>query len=342
MADKTNVRFSVIGTQHAHIYGMCIDLIGAGATLVGAYDSERASLEEFAKRFPDVKLADCEEEILDDPTVSLITGAAIPSQRADIGIRAMKHGKDYFVDKGPFTTLSQLEEVKGVIAETGRKYMVCYSERLQSESSELAGSYIKEGRIGKVLQYMGIGPHRLSAATRPGWFFEKEKIGGIISDICSHQFEQFLYFTGEKDATVNFARVANMAHPEYPQFEDFGEVSLVGKDGASGYMRVDWFTPDGLDSWGDVRCFIIGTEGYIELRKNLDITGAKQGAEHMFITTNGKGTEYINATGKIGHPFFKAFLEDCVNRTENAMTQEHCLKSAELTLLAQEYADKNK
>lgn len=339
---ENKIKFSVIGIQHGHIYGMCQELISAGAELVSAYDKDEKARAEFSKKYPDVKIASSENEILEDESVSLVTGAAITSERADIGIRVMKSGKDYFVDKGPFTTLSQLEEVKKVISETGRKYMVCYSERLQSEASELAGRYIREGRIGKVLQYIGMGPHRLSAPARPGWFWEKDKFGGIITDICSHQFEQFLFFTGETDARVNFARACNFAHPEYPEFEDFGEVSLTGANGTSGYMKVDWFTPDGLASWGDCRCFIIGTEGFIELRKNLDITGAKAGGEHMFITTGGKATEYIDAKGKIGHPFFKTFLDDCINRTENAMTQSHCLKAAELTLLAQEFADKNR
>ena len=335
------IKFSVIGIQHGHIYGMCHELISSGAVLVSAYDKDEKARAEFAKKYPDIKIAQSENEILEDESISLVTGAAVTCERADIGIRVMKSGKDYFVDKGPFTTLSQLDDVKKVIDETGRKYMVCYSERLQSESSELAGKFIREGRIGNVLQYIGMGPHRLSAPTRPEWFFDKKQYGGIITDICSHQFEQFLFFTGEKDAKVNFARACNFAHPERPGFEDFGEVSLTGKNGTSGYMKVDWFTPDGLASWGDCRCFIIGTDGYIELRKNIDITGSKQGGEHLFITTNGQGTEYVDAKGKMGHPFFKAFLDDCVNRTENAMTQEHCLKAAELTLLAQQMADKN-
>lgn len=338
----SEIKFSVIGIQHGHIYGMCAELIKAGAKLVSAYDRDEKARAEFASKFPDVKMAESEEEILADEKVSLVTGAAITSERADIGIRVMKSGKDYFVDKGPFTTLEQLERVKQTIAETGRKYMVCYSERLQSEASELAAQYIREGRIGKVIQYIGLGPHRLSPASRPEWFYKKEQYGGIITDICSHQFEQYLYFTGETDAKVNFARVENFAHPEHPEFEDFGEVSLTGSSGASGYMKVDWFTPDGLASWGDVRTFIIGTDGYIELRKNIDITGAKPGGNHLFITAKGKSTEYVDANGKTGHPFFRAFLDDCVNRTENAMTEAHCLKSAELCLVAQNLADSNR
>ena len=335
----SKLKFSAVGLRHAHIYGMCAELIRAGGELVSFYDDDEASAAAFAAQFPGVPRAGSEREILEDPAVPLVAGAAITSERAALGIRVMKSGKDYFTDKGPFTTLEQLAEVRKVIAETGRKYMVCYSERLQSECSEYAGKLIREGTIGQVYQVIGMGPHRLAASTRPDWFFRKSRYGGIITDICCHQFEQFLYFSGESDAEVKFARVENFAHPEYPEFEDFGEVSLVGKNGTAGYVKVDWFTPDGLAAWGDVRTLILGTEGYIELRKNIDITGAKEGGEHLFLTTNTSPTQYIDCKNTVGHPFFAAFIDDCINRTENAMTEEYCLKAAEICLKAQAFAD---
>ena len=39
-----------------------------------------------------------------------------------------------------------------------------------------------------------------------------------------------------------------------------------------------------------------------------------------------------------GYPFFGQLILDCLNRTENAMTQEHAFKAAELCLTAQEKA----
>ena len=201
----------------------------------------------------------------------------------------------------------------------------------------MAGMMIKRGDIGKIVQVVSMGPHRLNAKSRPEWFWQKEKFGGILDDICSHQFEQFLYFTGADKASVVSARVENFAHPEYPGFEDFGEASLVADNGASGYVKVDWFTPDGLDTWGDGRAFVIGTDGYIELRKTIDICG-RPGANHLFVTTNKQKTKYIDANS-FGHPFFDAFIKDCENRTENAMPQEHVWESARLTLEAQQKAD---
>ena len=215
--------------------------------------------------------------------------------------------------------------------------MVCYSERFLNECTWRAGELIAEGVLGRVLHVAIAGPHRLSKEKRPDWFFRKEQYGGIITDIMSHQFEQFLCFTEETDATINFARVENFANPDKPELEDFGEVSLTGANGASSYCRADWFTPDGLRTWGDGRVFIVGTKGTMELRKYLDL--ARESSPDKIFLVNGEAELEIDCAGKVGFPFFGQFILDCLHRTENAMTQEHAFKAAELSLRAQQLAD---
>ncbi|MEI8312268.1 MAG: Gfo/Idh/MocA family oxidoreductase, partial [Verrucomicrobiota bacterium] len=243
-------------------------------------------------------------------------------------------GRDYFTDKTPFTTLAQLETARETALRTGKKYMVYYSERLHVECAVLAGQLIAEGAIGRVIQTMGTGPHRLSAASRPAWFFEHEKYGGILCDIGSHQCEQFLHFTGAKDARVNFSAVANYGNPAHPELEDFGEASFTADNGASGYFRCDWFTPDGLRTWGDGRTILLGTEGFIELRKYTNLASEDPTGDHLFLV-NQKGEQHIPCAGKVGYPFFGQLILDCLNRTETAMTQAHAFKAAELCLKAQ-------
>jgi predicted dehydrogenase len=252
----------------------------------------------------------------------------------------MDAGKDYFTDKAPLTTLEQLEAAKAKVRETGKKYAVYFSERIHSEDAVFAGQLIAQGAIGNVIQTIGMGPHRLSPQTRPEWFFQKDKYGGILCDIGSHQIEQFLYYTGAKDAAVVRSQIANYAHPDYPQLDDFGDAMLTADNGASGYFRVDWFTPDGLSNWGDGRTFILGTEGYIELRKYLNLTVAPQGGR-VFLA-NHKEETYYDINGKIGYPYFGQLIQDCLLRTENAMTQEHAFKAAELCVKAQLQAVKLK
>lgn len=325
--------FSAVGLDHGHIYGMTSGLLDAGATLKYVYDPDPQKVEAYRKAYPQAIAAESEEQVLADPETKLVAGACVTSERAALGIRVMRAGKDYFTDKAPLTTLEQLEDVKRTIAETGRKYMVNYSERLQSEAAVLADELVRRGAIGRVIQVLGLWPHRLQAATRPDWFFAREKYGGILCDIGSHQAEQFLYYTGAQDATILQAKVANYAHPQFPELDDFGDCTLLADNGATGYFRVDWFTPDGLRTWGDGRTVLLGTQGYIEMRKYVDV--ARSAEENLLFLVDGAGEHEFHATGRTGLPFFGRLILDCLNRTENAMTQAHALKAAELCVRAQ-------
>ncbi len=326
--------FAATYLEHGHIYGQCDGLIEAGGELRWVYDSDPRRVDVFCKKYPQVRPASSFESILDDPEIKLVTAAAIPNQRGPLGCRVMEAGKDYFTDKAPFTTLEQLEMARQVAAKTSSKYMVYYSERLHVECAVLAGLLVEQGAIGRVLQTIGTGPHRLSLDSRPEWFFDHEQTGGILCDLGCHQCEQFLFFTGSTDARINFSAVANYHNPAHPGLEDFGETSLTGNSGASGYYRVDWFTPDGLRSWGDGRLMILGTTGYIELRKYIEIGAASPQGDQLYLVDE-KGEHRISCSGQIGYPFFGQLILDCLNRTEKAMTQAHAFKAAELCLKSQ-------
>lgn len=329
--------FAAVALDHGHIYGMTNGLVEAGGTLKWVYDPDPTKVQAFVKKYPQVKAASSEEEVMNDPEVQLIAGAAVPSERCALGLRAMDHGKDYFTDKTPFTTLEQLEQARKKTKETGKKYMVYFSERLHVESAIFAGQLIEEGAIGRVVQVIGFGPHRLGASPRPDWFYKHENYGGILCDIGSHQIEQFLFYAGVKDAKIMASKVANYNSKNYPELEDFGDCTLVGDNGATMYFRVDWLTPDGLRTWGDGRTIILGTDGYIELRKYINIASEDKSGDHVFLV-NKDGEKHFPVHGQVGYPFFGQLILDCLNRTENAMTQEHAFKAAELCLLAQKQA----
>ena len=329
--------FSALELAHGHIYGMTNGLLEAGGKLKYVYDPDPAKIEAFAKKYPGVQVADCAERILEDKETMLVASAGITNERGPLGVKVMNHGKDYFVDKAPLTTLEQLDAARKTSAKTGKKYAVYYSERLHVECAIYAGYLIEAGEIGKVVNVMGLGPHRLNAKARPKWFFLKENYGGILCDIGSHQIEQYLFFSGAKDATITRAQVGNFNHPEYPELEDFGDAMLLGDNGTSNYFRVDWFTPDGLGTWGDGRTIILGTEGYIELRKYIN-PGVSNSGNNILLVNGTKETAF-NVSGKVGYPYFGKLILDCLNRTENAMTQEHAFKAAELCVKAELYAE---
>jgi predicted dehydrogenase len=326
--------FSAMGLYHGHIYGMCNGLTEAGGVLKSYYDSDPKYMANFAKNFPNAKPAVNEDEILNDPEVKLVAGATMTSERCALGLRVMAAGKDYFTDKAPLTTLEQLADARTMVKKTGKKYAVYYSERIHVESAVFAGQLVEQGAIGRVIQVIGFGPHRLNAPNRPSWFFIKKNYGGILCDIGCHNVEQILYYTGAKDGKVVQSHIANYNHPKYPELDDFGDAEIVLDNNATGYFRVDWATPDGLQTWGDGRLFIQGTEGFIEQRKYMNLGIKNSGGGHVFLA-NGKEETYFNVNGKVGYPFFGQLILDCLNRTENAMTQEHAFKAAELSLIAQ-------
>lgn len=328
------IQFSVIGINHGHIYSQVDAVIRGGGEFVSFFAKEPDLAETFSKRFPQAKRVSDERDILENKSIQLVLSSIIPDERAPLGIRVMQHGKDYMVDKPGIITLDQLAQARKVQKQTGRIYSIMYSERLENRATIKAGDLVKEGAIGKVIQTIGLGPHRMNAATRPAWFFERKRFGGIITDIGSHQFDQYLFFTGSTKADIVASQVGNIDHPQYPGFEDFGDVMLRG-DGGTGYIRVDWFTPSGLKSWGDGRLTILGTDGYIEIRKNIDIAG-RDGGNHLFLV-NQKETKYFDCS-KVALPYGEQLVNDIVNRTETAMTQEHCFLATELALKAQKQA----
>jgi predicted dehydrogenase len=331
---KERIRFGVIGINHNHIYGMVRSLMRGGGELTSFFAKEDDLASSFHATFSQAKRVKTEEEILEDESLRLVASAAINNERAPLGLRVMQHGKDFMSDKPGFTTLAQLEEVKKVQLATKRIYSVCFSERLENPSSVKAGELITAGEIGKVIQTIGLGPHRANLSQRSAWFFKREQYGGILCDIASHQFDQFLFYTGSTHAEVVTAQIGNFNNPEYPELEDFGD-AVVRSQHATGYIRVDWFTPTGLPVWGDGRYFILGTEGYIELRKYIDIQG-REGGNHLFLV-NQEGVSYIDCAD-VHLPYGTNLVEDVLNRTETAIPQAHVFLASELALKAQAMA----
>lgn len=327
---------AAVGIDHRHIFGQLEGMLAAGATFKGWWTAQEGAWEgDFIKRFPDVPRARERAELLEDPEVELALLAGIPSDRCEDAIEAMRNGKDVMVDKPGCTTLEQLERLRKTVAETGRIWTVDFSERFEVPAVTRASELVLSGAIGKVVQTVGLGPHRHNPHTRRDWFYDRDRYGGILCDIGSHQIDQFLHFTGSTDAQVVSGMTANRANPDTPGLEDYGEM-LLRTDSASGFVRVDWYTPDALPTWGDGRLFLLGTEGYIELRKYVDVAG-KPGTDHLFLV-NGDRCERVDCSSA-DLPYFRSLAADVRDRTETAVSQEHTFKVTELAIKAQMMAD---
>jgi predicted dehydrogenase len=336
MTTQKPIRVAAIGLNHPHIYGMTRAVVNAGAELVASYAEEDDLAAAYQKACPQVQRVADRRQILEDRSVDLVVSAIVPDVRAAIAIEVMRHGKDVMVDKPGVITLEQLADVRRVQAESGRIFSVCFSERFEVRAAARASELVAAGAIGKVVQTIGIGPHSLGLNPRPDWFFQRRRYGGILCDIGAHQCDQFLHFTGSTQAEVVASHIANHANPDKPELEDFGEMLLRG-NGGTGYVRVDWYTPKGLGTWGDGRLTILGIDGYIELRKYVDIAG-RPGVDHLFLVDQ-KQTRYVDCSDQ-ELPYGRRLLDDIRNRTETAMPQAHCFLATELALKAEAQASR--
>jgi len=329
------LKFAAVGIDHAHIFDHIEGLLGEGLEFAG-YDPETTVPDILATvegRYPGVAKRP-RDELISDSDIDIICTAAVPRDRAPIAIEAMRAGKDVMADKPGLVSFPQLADVQRTVGDTGRIFSICFSERLCVRAAVKAGKLVAANAIGQVVQTIGVGPHRKAADTRPDWFFNPDAFGGIIVDIASHQVDQFLFYTGSAQANIVASTIGNFDAPETPDFEDFGEV-LLRSGHASGYIRVDWFTPKGLPTWGDGRLIILGTQGYIEIRKYIDIAG-RPGGNHLFLV-NQEGVQHIDcATEKLD--YFAQFVADVRNRTETAMPQSHVFEVSRLALEAQKNA----
>jgi predicted dehydrogenase len=340
---ETPVRFAAVGLDHTHVLAQVAGLIAAGGELVAVSSDDLSSdvALEMVRRYPDVPVVTDPSAVLARDDIDLIVTAAVPDRRGPIAVEALRSGKDVVADKPGCVSLRELDDIRAAVRDSGRFWSVTFSERFEVRAVSRAGEIVREGRIGKVVQTLGLGPHRVGdrghlagGSGRPDWFYDSARYGGILTDIASHQIDQFLWFTGSSTAEVVASTVGNFAHPERPDFQDFGDV-MLRSDNAQGYVRVDWYTPDGLPTWGDGRLLILGTDGYLELRKYVDIEG-RPGGDHLFLADH-DGTEYVDCSDVV-LTYYPDLINDVRHRTETAVEQEHTFETMRLALAAQEQA----
>ena len=332
------VRFAVIGADHLHLFQMVDRLVGAGASavahapgggLVSMYSSWR---EESQERSTD--------EILADESIDLVVLAGIPSERAAVAVAALRAGKHVLSDKPGVTTDAQLAEIRAAIdGRDGRPWTVLFSERFENRAIGEAVAMARAGAVGRVVHVVGAGPHLLSAAHRPEWFWDAAATGGILVDIGSHQADQFLAIAvgaggASVPAQVRLATVGNTACADHPVMEDIGSMTLMA-NGVVGDHRVDYLTAEGLGTWGGVRLTIIGTDGVIEARANVDVAG-EPGAEHLIVVDQA-GTRRVDVSQR-PVDWAEVLLADIADGGRRLMSQEHVIAVCDLVLRAQQAA----
>ncbi len=332
--------FAVAGADHLHLFSLADGLVEAGARpvahvrsgdLIEGYESWQPTSE--ARELP---------EILADPEIDLVVTVGVPAERADVAVAALEAGKAVLSAKPGVTSRTDLERIRDVVADQpGRPWTVLFSERYENRAISRAVAMARHGAVGRIVHVTGTGPHTLHADLRPEWFWDPTRSGGILVDLASHQVDQFLAICGDPSAgdhagvSVAASRVGNVSCPDRPAMQDVGSLTIVA-DGVVGEHRVDLLSPAGLPTWGDVRLTVVGTEGTLEVRANIDVAG-EPGGEHL-IVIDADGIRRVDVSDD-PLPWAEHLLADLDDDGERLCTQAHVLAVCDLALEAQERAE---
>jgi len=325
-------RIALVGADHNHLYEIIDRLVKAGASAV-AHTAEGQFVEHYSGWQASSAEASI-DDILADDTIDLIVTAAIPNRRASIALAAIEAGKHVISDKPGLTTTDQLDAVRAAIAgRPGRPWTVLFTERFENRAINEAVRLAKSGAVGTVVHVVGAGPHTMWAKRRPDWFWDPDATGGILVDVGSHQVDQFMSITGAVAADVSIvsSMVGNVASADHPAMQDIGSMTLAA-GAVVGDHRLDYLTARGLGTWGDCRLMIVGTEGTIEARANVDVAGA-DGAEHL-IVVDADGTRRVDISGVVVD-WAEHALADLADGGERLMTQQHAIDVTDVCLRAQ-------
>ncbi|MFN8017516.1 MAG: Gfo/Idh/MocA family oxidoreductase [Acidimicrobiales bacterium] len=331
MGNRGKIRVGVIGLDHIHGLVLAVRLWQAGATIAAFHATAPRDVAAMRLLGGGRARSRSIDEIVEDPTIDLIVTAAIPRDRADIAVRALQAGKHVVADKPGVTTLAQLEAVRAAQEASGRRWWVMFGERFENRAVAEACLRARLGDVGEVVSILGLGPHRMGADGRPDWFWDPDATGGILVDIGSHQADQFLSATGAPTADVRWSAVGNASSPRHPAMQDVGQM-VLGAGSVLGTHRVDYLSPTGLKTWGDGRLMIVGTDGTLEVRTNVDVAG-KKGKEHL-IVVDAKGTRRLDPrAGKVD--WAKRLVADVVEGSDTFVAQDHVYAVCDVTLRAQ-------
>lgn len=326
--------FAVVGIEHLHLFEIVEALAAAGARCV-AHSGDGPLADMFASWQTDSTPC-AESELLDRTDVDIVVIASVPDHRASLTCRALEAGHHVVSDKPGALSEGDVDDIVDAARRADRRWWVIYSERLGNRAMTEAIRLAVEGELGQVVGIDGWGPHSLFEESRPDWFWDRRRSGGVLIDFGCHQVDQFCSIVDPQGrGTVELIGAArgNVAHPDRPAFDDVAEITL-GAPGVRGVHRVDVFSPAGLGTWGDCRLRIVGTDATAEVRANVDV-GGQSGGEHLLVVDAASARRVVPppVTG-----WADLALADLADGTDSFMALEHVAQVTRLCAQAAERA----
>ncbi|WP_410790172.1 Gfo/Idh/MocA family protein [Kribbella sp. C-35] len=307
-------RIAIAGAAHPHVaYATAeVDQV-AEYDLVAVADPSRETAERWAAPY-DAKVFTDHQQMLREVEPEVVMVAGIYGDRGQVVVDALNAGCHVIADKPLCTTLEDLDAIAEAADRTGRHVTLLLEKRYYPVT--LAALGIAD-RLGTIHGVTSSGPHKLNRPTRPAWFFERARYGGLLNDLAVHDIDAALLFTGLTSGIVSGSIVDS----------SYGVATLSGP-GAVITAGVDWMNPAGSPVHGDYRMKLVGTEGTAELL---------WARNRLVLTTTDLAPHDVPLPA--GHRPAELVLKALAAGNEPDITTERGLLATRLALLAQRSAE---
>src|SRR5690625_333855 len=308
------IRLAMAGIAHPHAHYVLDELAYQSEVhLVAAANVEPGTIGH--RTLPaSTTVYENHRQMLDQHYVDVVVVCGIYSQRADMIVDALASDADVLADKPLCTELEDLDRIQQAAVNSRRVVSTMFEKRAHPVTLATR-KVVDDGELGQIALVAATGPHKLNYATRPEWFFDGEKYGGILADLAVHDIDLVLLFTGIRNGVVS-GHQSNLALPQHPGFSDAGAAFFTSNNVAS-TLEAHWMWPAASPFHGHYRMRLTGTRGTAELdwaqnrldlvtneraSHSVDLPAGKRPAENFFTAmTSGTApevgtTERLSAT----------------------------------------------
>lgn len=157
--------------------------------------------EDYARRHGVPQWYSDAEDLLANPDINAIYVATPPSSHEELTIKALRAGKDVYVEKPMALNSASCLRMQQVAEETGRKLSVAHYRRFLPYFVRVK-ELITNGNIGEVrsvsLRLMQGSNNQVVTQTKDNWRLNPAiSGGGLFHDLAPHQLDLMIYFFGE-------------------------------------------------------------------------------------------------------------------------------------------------
>lgn len=262
-----NLTFAIIGCQHLHIQEFVEEMLKMGHCCKGIYEESNVRLRKKISDKFNLPVFHSIEDVLNE-RLDIVGSASVNKEKIEVIERCEKLGIHVMVDKPIIHSEETFTRLKKVLSRGSIQVGMMLTERFQPHFMELK-RMIDNDMFGKITHLSLRKPHKLSKDFREEWFFKKEQSGGIIMDLCIHDFDLIRWLTQKEVTSISGYMSKNILF-EYPDFFDLVQLQVLLDEEIPVQLYADWHTPSASWTWGDGRVFITGTKGCAELRLQGD------------------------------------------------------------------------